>query len=175
MAACPEFGTETNDGSTTMNLRVIAIGGIALLAVGCAHAEKHQAGGAAGGSSTYQQAVAFAKCMRTHGDPSFPDPGPKGAFPNDNGSLNKDSSQFKTAAAACKKLEPGSPPQSVFQEGYRQLLKYSACMRAHGLPDFPDPVLEDHGVGYKGDRVNQNTPQYKTAHQACRSLAPEGM
>jgi len=158
-----------------MNVRVIALGGIALLAVGCGHAGKHQEAGADKGASTYQQAVAFAKCMRTHGDPSFPDPGPEGAFPNENGSLNKDSPQFKTAAAACKKLEPGAPPQSAFQQGYRQLLKFSACMRAHGLPGFPDPILEDHGVGYKGDRINPNSPQYKTARQACRSLAPEGM
>jgi hypothetical protein len=161
-----------------MNVRVsalVAVSGMALLAGGCGYSAKQHAGGPAKGASTYQQAVAFAKCMRTHGDPSFPDPGSNGAFPNDNGSLDKSSSQFKTAAAACKKLEPGSPPQSVFQEGYRKLLKYSACMRAHGLPDFPDPVLEDHGVGYKGDRINPNSPQYKTAHQACRSLAPEGM
>jgi hypothetical protein len=158
-----------------MNVRVIAAGGIALLAMGCTPTAKHQAAGPAKGASTYQQAVAFAKCMRTHGDPGFPDPGPEGAFPNDNGSLKKDSPQFKTAAAACKKFEPGSPPQSVFQQDYRRLLKYSACMRAHGLPKFPDPVLEDHGVGYKGDGINPNAPQYKAAHQACRSLAPEGM
>jgi hypothetical protein len=158
-----------------MNLRVLAAAAsIPLLAAGCGHSAKHAEGGPAKGASSYQQAVAFAKCMRTHGDPSFPDPDPNGAFPNNNGSLNKSSSQFKTAAAACKKLEPGSPPQSVFQQGYRQLLKYSACMRAHGVPDFPDPVLEDHGVGYQGDRVNENSPQFKTAHQACRSLMPDG-
>jgi hypothetical protein len=29
-------------------------------------------------------------------------------------------------------------------------------------------------VGIKGN-INPNSPQYKTAHQACRSLAPEHM
>ncbi|MDN3352834.1 hypothetical protein [Actinomadura sp. DC4] len=159
-----------------MNMRILAaVGGLALLTGACGHAGEHEAAGPSKGASTYEQAVAFAKCMRTHGDPSWPDPGPDGAFPNNNGSLDKSSSRFKTASAACKKLEPGSPPQSVFQADYRKLLKFSACMRAHGLPKFPDPILEDHGVGYKGDDINPNSPQYKTAHQACRALAPEGM
>jgi hypothetical protein len=155
-----------------MNLRVLAAcASIPLLVAACGHEKKHETDKAA---SSYQQAVTFAKCMRTHGDPSFPDPGPGGAFPNDNGSLNKSSPQFKKAAAACKGLEPGPPSQADFQKDYRQLLKYSACMRAHGMPSFPNPILEDHGVGFKGDRVNENSPQFKTAHQACRSLMPGG-
>jgi hypothetical protein len=150
-----------------------ALAGIGLLAAACGHRDgpSGAAGGHAGGASTYQQAVVFAKCMRSHGDPSFPDPGPGGAFPNDNGSLDKNSPQFKKAAAACKSLEPGAPAPSTFQQDYRKLLKYSACMRAHGLPNFPDPVLEEHGVGIKGD-INQNSPQFKTANKACRSLMP---
>jgi hypothetical protein len=150
----------------------VALAGVALLAAACAHkGHVERAGG--GGASNHDQAVAFAKCMRSHGDPSFPDPGPEGAFPNRNGSLDKDSPRFKKAAAACKSQEPPGPAPSVFQQDYRKLLKYSACMRAHGMPKFPDPVLEDHGVGIKGD-IDPNSPQFKRANTACRSLAPDG-
>jgi hypothetical protein len=147
------------------------LAGVGLLVAACGDSPNGPSGKR--GTSTYQQAVAFAKCMRSHGDPSFPDPGPGGAFPNKNGSLDKDSPQFKKASAACKSQEPGAPAPSVFQQDYRKLLKYSACMRAHGLPKFPDPVLEDHGVSIKGD-IDPNSPQFKKASQACRSLMPGG-
>lgn len=153
--------------------RVIILAGIGLLATACGVGGHHER--APGGRSTqsaYQQALAFSQCMRSHGDPAWPDPGGDGAFPNDNGSLDKSSPQFKKASAACKNLQPGGPSQADFQRGYKQLLKYSACMRANGMPKFPDPVLEDHGVGIKGD-IDMHSPQYKKAHQACHSIAPD--
>jgi hypothetical protein len=148
------------------------LAGIGLLIAGCGHHDKAPGGG--GGGNSYQKSLAFAKCMRSHGDPSFPDPGPEGAFPNVNGSLKKDSPQFKKAAAACKNLEPGGPAPSDFQRDYRQLLKYSACMRSHGMPKFPDPTLEDHGVGWTGPKIDDGSPQFKSANQACRSYLPSG-
>jgi hypothetical protein len=156
-----------------MNVKSAAVlVGIGLLAGACGDNGK-PAHGRPGGASNHQQAVTYAKCMRSHGDPSFPDPGPNGAFPNNNGSLDKSSPAFTKAAAACKSLEPGGPAPSVFQQDYRKLLKYAACMRAHGLPDFPDPVLEEHGVGFTGGHIDRNSPQFKNANQACRSLLPE--
>jgi hypothetical protein len=171
-----DMNDETN-GRRSRQRRVLilaaALAGTTLLAAACGHSVRPSgaANGQPGGASTYQQAVAFSKCMRSHGDPAWPDPGPEGAFANDNGSLDKSSPQFKKAAAACKKLEPGGPPASAFQQGYRQLLKYSACVRAHGMPNFPDPILEDHGVGIKGN-IDENSPRFKAANQACKSLMP---
>lgn len=151
----------------------VALAGIGLLTAACdlgggGHHER-----AAGQStrSPYQQALAFSRCMRTHGDPAWPDPGPEGAFPNNNGSLDKSSPQFKKASAACKSLQPGGPSQADLQQDYKRLLKYSACMRAHGLSKFPDPKLEEHGVGIEGD-IDTKSPQFAKAQQACRSIAP---
>jgi hypothetical protein len=156
---------------TIMNRQAMAaiLASAGLLVAACGHSGKkvHAA------ADPYQQSLAFSKCMRSHGDPAFPDPGPNGAFPNENGSLDKSSPQFKKAAAACKSVQPGAPAPSTFQQDYRRLLKYSACMRAHGVPKFPDPVLEDHGVGITTN-INPNTPQFKAANQACRSLMPGG-
>lgn len=128
------------------------------------------------GKSTYQQAVAFAKCMRAHGDPSWPDPGPQGAFPNDNGSLDKSSPQYKKAHTACRELEPGGPDPAVFQQDYKKELKYSACMRQHGITNFPDPKMDQHGVGITvdGRKVDVKSPQFAAADRACRHFEPAG-
>jgi hypothetical protein len=62
--------------------------------------------------ATYlQDALAYAKCMRGHGAPSFPDPykAPDGGpeFPEIR--VNDSSPQFKAAQRACHELLPGSP------------------------------------------------------------------
>jgi hypothetical protein len=154
-----------------MNARICGVlVGTALFAASCGGGPSNS-----GGQTTqqrYQQAVAFSECMRSHGDPSWPDPGPGGAFPNNNGSLDKSSAAFKTAQAACKNLEPNSGPDAAsLQAGYQKLLKFSSCMRAHGMPNFPNPTLEKDGVGISG-AIDQNSPQFKTAHAACRTLEP---
>jgi hypothetical protein len=161
--------------SITRTCAVIAsIVAAGLLASACGSGPQHAnaSGDQNGGTSAYyQKALAFSKCMRSNGDPSWPDPGPQGAFPNVNGSLDKSSPRFKAASKACAKLSPGGAPQSVFQADYRKLLRYSACMRAHGDPSFPDPVLDAHGDGYTG-RMDTNSPQYQRANSVCHSLFP---
>ena len=47
--------------------------------------------------------LALAKCMRTHGYPSFPDPDSQGAFDfNGSSSIDPNSSQFQAAMSACR-------------------------------------------------------------------------
>jgi hypothetical protein len=114
--------------------------------------------------------------MRSHGDPAWPDPGPQGAFPNNNGGLDRSSAAYKAAANACKGLAPtaGIPPAQQ-QQAFGQFLKYSACMRSHGIPKFPDPTQGSGGVGIQiSGNIGQHSPQFKAANQACRSLRPGG-
>ena len=67
-----------------------------------------------------------------------------------NGSVDIDGSQAQTAYGNCRHLLPGGPSisqleQDVQQEQQAQAqalpleLKYSQCMRSHGVPDFPGP------------------------------------
>lgn len=170
------IGRRRSGGLWRAGILAVALAGICLLAGACGDSpDKERVGGSngqVGAADRYKQALAFSKCMRSHGDPSFPDPGPGGAFPNDNGSLDKSSPQFKKAQAACKDFELGGPPPAAtLQEHYKKLLKYSACMRAHGMPKFPDPVLEKDGVGTTGE-TDVKSPQFKAAHEACKSLMP---
>jgi hypothetical protein len=55
--------------------------------------------------------------------------------------------------------------------------KYAACMRAHGLASFPDPVTTDHDgqqVGYLNTpSALAASPAFKSADRSCqRILAP---
>jgi hypothetical protein len=65
-----------------------------------------------------------------------------------------------------------SNPQSFVQAAY----KYSACMREHGVPNFPDPKVVDHngehGIAIRA--VGGNSPAFKTAQSACQSILPNG-
>jgi hypothetical protein len=45
---------------------------------------------------------------------------------------------------------------------------YSKCMRRHGVGNFPDP----DGNLMRTAGIDKNTPTFKTAARACRSLAP---
>jgi hypothetical protein len=88
------------------------------------------------------QAIAFAACMRTHGVPSFPDPGSGGGIQLPPG-INPFSPGFKDAQRSCGKLLPGGGPGrggTASESQKLSMLHLSECMRAHGLPGFPDPT-----------------------------------
>ena len=57
------------------------------------------------------------------------------------------------------------------QKDVSQVVRYSQCMRAHGVTNFPDPTS---GGALTLDKSTIESPQYQTASQACRSLAPAG-
>jgi hypothetical protein len=47
-------------------------------------------------------------------------------------------------------------------------LRMAACMRSHGVPNFPDP---DNADGtFDLSNVNRSSPQYQTAFTSCVSL-----
>jgi hypothetical protein len=50
---------------------------------------------------------------------------------------------------------------------------YAACMRSHGVPLFPDP--NRRGAISPGKGVDPNSPQFRKAQGACRSLLPAGI
>jgi hypothetical protein len=121
--------------------------------------------------------LAYSQCMRAHGVPDFPDPvGDRLELRGSPGSdLSPDSPQFKTAQKACKALEPGGGNAGAQPDpkAQAQALKYSACMRSHGLPNFADPVFSNGGIQLKIDG-DPNSAQFKAAQEACRSFQPFG-
>ena len=136
---------------------------------------------ASGDSSTameYQKALAYSECMRSHGVPSYPDPNSKGQFIVENGqndpTANVSTTVANAAMKACKSLEPASlaqgPPTSGNAGKNSQGLKFSACMRGHGEPDFPDPAANGSFTLPAG--MNAESPRFQSAEKACQSLMP---
>jgi hypothetical protein len=116
--------------------------------------------------------VAFSACMRKHGVPNFPDPKAVGhgyGLTISNETAN--SPQFKNAEQVCKKLLPngGTPTPQELAKQLQEALKYAACIRAHGMPDYPDPKV--HGGGIEMGEA-PDSPQFKIAQKACQQLAP---
>jgi hypothetical protein len=168
-----------------------------VLTAGCAVRVSLGGGSTSGSASapTYAQELALAQCMRSHGEPDFPDPNASGGYtlrPNGSiegaggSSIDIDSSPAQAAYGDCRHLLPGAPSvsqlqQDVQQEQQRQaqslpeLLKYSQCMRSHGVADFPD--LGQGGQSPapgNGAGLNPNSPQFQAASTACQHLLPPG-
>jgi len=121
---------------------------------------------------------AFSTCMRSHGVPNFPDPNGKGVltFGSSTG-IDPSSPTFLAAQKACQKVLPKRTPPSPAQVAkmQAQALAYSACMRSHGVPKFPDPSFSGGGVGLRIDRssgIDPNSPQFQSAQKACKGSLP---
>src|SRR4029077_1332951 len=94
------------------------------------------------------KAVAFSVCMRAHGEPGFPDPQPNGNLLIDGQKDHLNGALMASAQKACQHLMPLAPPMTAAQQQKltAQALKFTACMRAHGLPTFADPKVSAQGI-----------------------------
>lgn len=109
-------------------------------------------------------ALQFARCMRAHGISNFADPtnGGELTIPPDD----KNSPAFKSASQACQsRLQGGGPQAQRSDMSHAQSLQLAKCIRAHGVPNFPDPnasgVIPQSGI-------NPNSPAMKAALRACQ-------
>ncbi len=111
--------------------------------------------------------------MRTHGEPGFPDPTSHGQITY--GPVDIHSPQYLSANKTCEHLL-GSQSLTAAQkrEHLSQALRFSECMRSHGVLNFPDPLVAQGGkaVGFRMPGVDQSSPQFQAAVQACRKFEP---
>jgi hypothetical protein len=132
--------------------------------------------GASPGASTHGSALAYSRCMRSHGITKFPDPDSNGNLGiNGDMGIDPNSPQFKAADRACKPLLPApNPAQAARQRP--ALLRYARCMRAHGITDFPDPQPGGgiQATAKPGSDLDPNSPLYKAADNACKHYQPGG-
>jgi hypothetical protein len=128
----------------------------------------------AGGNQS--QMLAFSHCMQTHGVPNFPIPNSQGVASGSG--LNPNSPSFEKAQNDCKHLLPngGQPTAAQQAQAQAQALKFSQCMRSHGISDFPDPqTLPGGGIGIRiggpgqgSSGLNPQSPQFQAAQEACQ-------
>jgi hypothetical protein len=158
-------------------LAVMAAAAVLATAAACGGGAS-SAGSASAGST--DQMLAYSQCMRAHGVPDFPDPDAAGnihvAPGNPDDPMNNGQEQI--ANTACQHLLPagGQPSTGADQQYVDQLLTLAECMRTHGLPSFPDPIVSGSNVTLPFEGVvNFNSAQFKNAERACKSLIPAGL
>lgn len=118
----------------------------------------------------------FSACMRKHGLPNYPDPNSRGVITIDSGmGIDPGSPAFRSAQATCSKLLPngGQPTPAQIAQQQQKLLAFSACMRAHGVKDFPDPSNGGLQIAvHPGSDLDPSNPTFQKAQQACRKYLP---
>ena len=127
--------------------------------------------------TTYQLAVAYAQCMRTHGEPTWPDPASDGNFADN---INTSTAQYLSANGACGHLLPngGALTRAQTDQAVAALSKYAACMRSHGIPKYPDPDPRYVQAGLTGpgsiavQALNITMQQFNSASHACLQFRP---
>jgi len=137
-------------------------------------------GGGFGGSLSTQvgtgpAGIKFTACMRSHGVPTFPDPDAAGTLTIvTSASLNPGSPLFQKAEVDCEHLLPPGKAlsQAQQQKMKARVLAFAACMRSHGVPNYPDPTFSVGGISqaYDGKSgVEANSPIFQAAQKTCRS------
>jgi hypothetical protein len=150
---------------------IAAVSAVALAACGSLRGVSSSAG--TGGRNT--EAIKFAACMRSHGVPSFPDPGAPGGFSG----VTKRSPAFRSAMQTCLRLlPPGRSTGAQLTEQQRNAaLAQAQCIRSHGVPNFPDPTFPSSG----GELIpaapgfDPASPAFKRAAAACGLTATVGL
>jgi hypothetical protein len=140
------------------------------------------------GGSNADKAVAYADCMRAHGVTNYPDPGTTVT------GLNMSSATFQSARAKCAKLSPMPAVKThATEQQISQALESATCMRDHGFPNFPDPIVTStpptpppgppsagsgtggttsygNGILFKiPSSIDVSSPAFQAAAKACNS------
>ena len=124
----------------------------------------------------------WAACMRGHGDPGQTDPtitadkvininispSIRGGYSGYSGEYGSGGpgvycETYLTAAQTALRGGPLPPRPSMAQQ-----LKYAECMRADGVPDFPDPTANGLGISVQpGTALDPRNPVFQNANKVC--------
>jgi hypothetical protein len=131
----------------------------------------HSSFAIAGGNR--QNGLKLAACMRANGVPNFPDPNSSGVIQGTN--IDPGSPQFQAAQKKCSKYagKGGAPTPAQQAQAQAEALKFSACMRSHGVTSFPDPQFQTGGgISIRihagpGSTLDPQSPIFQNAQKAC--------
>jgi hypothetical protein len=122
---------------------------LAPLAAGCGSNKpttSTSTGAASAAENPANAAYAYARCIRAHGIPSFPDP--QVSVTAGGGKISQEvpasaglSPKFPAAQKACRGIlpPPGNSGGSEDQARRPYMLALARCLRSHGINSFPDP------------------------------------
>ena len=182
--------TKQHRGSAGLAAAILAVAGLAACGGGSSPrvANLGNSGGTTPGSTTTlpkgnptHLLDEWASCMRAQGMTGLPDP-----TIDANGVIHIDM-PVSAAAQAGGKVSMGSGPESGKCGAYltaastalrggqplqkpdpAKIEKYSACMRANGVPDFPDPTGGGLSIQvHPGSDLNPDNPTFQNASKLC--------
>jgi hypothetical protein len=121
-----------------------------------------------------ERRLKFAECMRGQGI-EMDDPG-KGEGVRLRFGKGTSPEKAEAAMKACKEYAPnGGEPLKLNPEQAEQMREFAKCMRANGVPNFPDPdangriMLKNLGGGAG---LDPDSEEFKAAGEKCRQLRP---
>jgi len=164
-------------GCAAVGIAVLSAG----LLAGCGGAH------ASSPSKVVSGALAYANCMRSHGVPDFPDPNGQGEFqlhtklengrPTHGQDLEASSPAFRAGERACGSF--GSAGQQITPERekqeFRLTLEAAKCMRANGVPNYPDPKWLNGSIDANYNpslNINPSSPTFLKATKKCAHGLP---
>ena len=145
-----------------------------LLAAGCSSGPNGGTGtpaasnaGGAGVNTAQDSKSLYISCLASHGVP----------ISGRGVTLSRNSPRLLRAEHACRSLQPpSSGTQTITAQDQTDYLRAAQCMRAHGVPGFPDPVFANGGVHFPVPRdVDTHSLQVLRAVATCRRLIPQGL
>jgi hypothetical protein len=122
-------------------------------------------------SAPYTNALKYARCMRVHGEPDFPDPNNPGGFSTRAlAQLDTASHQYVAADSRCQRLLPndGQPTPVELQATIADGLRFARCMRAHNVA-FPDPGISGDNLTLNLANINMSSPKVEAAANVCKT------
>jgi hypothetical protein len=178
----------------TQLLLVVAIIATAVLAMAACRGSDHPAS-SAGAATNARSTVAYSACIRADGVPNFPDPGSGGQVPKaDPQQLGVSAAQLQSAQQACAHLLPATGDTAeqqqetqcsmadncspaVIAQWMSGLRTLAQCLRTHGEPNWPDPVITSEGGHPAGPHflyaqtgIDHHSPQVLADVQTCVDL-----
>ena len=133
-------------------------------------------------------ALAYANCMRSHGVPDFPDPNGQGEFqirpvkvengrPTPTEDLVPSSPAFQAAERVCGSVGTAGRQVTPAQEKqeFRLTLEAAECMRANGVPNYPDPKWLNGSIDANYNpslNINPSSPAFSKAAKKCAHGLP---
>jgi hypothetical protein len=128
---------------------------------------------------TLASALAFARCMRSHGIPGWPDPTSGGYFDKATlRGLDLNVSRVRALESGPCNIPLPSPQQAyaITPAIRTDYLRGAACMRSHGYPDFPDPTFPDGSVRLDVPAsIDTHSPRFRSAATICTRSIPAGL
>ncbi|MES1248372.1 MAG: hypothetical protein ABUS54_11955 [Actinomycetota bacterium] len=160
------------------SIALVPLVAVAVLAAGCGGGSPKPAAGAPPATTTVLNgsvagALAFARCMRAHGIPGWPDPSSDGGFDKAKLlALGVSPSRIRSIEDGhCRyDFEPAPPPtRSQLAHRLQGLLAFARCMRGHGVDAFPDPTTQGELsiASVRAAGVDLRSPVVQAAAQTC--------